>query len=322
MKFVLVITFALLASLVFTLDFSALGRIFANVNVFLLALSLIPVGLEISLKSARLHQLAATVGRVRIADAFIVTLVGFPFATVTPARSGDLIKVYSLSQKASLPLSKGFALGVFEKILDLVSLFLLVSLAIGALALQGVVASPLLSVFLLMGGVGALIAVSMNKKLINAFLRYAWRKFLPLKYQGNAETAFENFYAALEAILAHKKKLGVVLALALFLWANRVLHVLLFALALGVDVQLQYFFFVIPLTFVAEILPISVMGLGVREYTFILLFSLLGINAETAVAISLMVFTIGILPPAIIGYFVALKEYGGAASIKNVLQRS
>lgn len=319
MKIVLLITLALLLSLLFTLDFATLGNAFGNINLFFLILSLFLVILEISLKSIRLRVLISSITKIPFPTAFLATLVGFPFATVTPGRVGDLIKVYTLSRKTSLPLQKSFAVGIFEKILDLISLFLLVTSGIAILALQGIIAIQLLYLLLAIAFISFLVIAAFPKKLINVFLKYAFVKLIPLKYRDHTETAFDNFYSALSDIWKHKKNLGQVLALAVFLWANRMLLVLLFALALGIEVQWKYFFFIIPITFAAEILPVSVMGLGTREYTFILLFSLVGINKEAAVAISLLVFMFGILPPAVIGYFVALKEYGGMGNIKKVM---
>ena len=102
--------------------------------------------------------------------------------------------------------------------------------------------------------------------------------------------------------------------ISLALWAVRLVHVFILALSLGLPLKVLYFFALMPLAFIAELLPISVMGLGVREYSFILLFKFADLPPESAVALSLLVFAFGFLPPAIIGYLLALKEYRGAPS--------
>jgi uncharacterized membrane protein YbhN (UPF0104 family) len=58
-----------------------------------------------------------------------------------------------------------------------------------------------------------------------------------------------------------------------------------------------------------ELIPISVMGLGTREYALILLFSTLGVSKEYAISLSLMTFILGPIPLSLAGYFIALREH-------------
>jgi uncharacterized protein (TIRG00374 family) len=67
------------------------------------------------------------------------------------------------------------------------------------------------------------------------------------------------------------------------------------ALSLGVIVPVQYFALFIPLTALAQMLPISFNGLGVREGTFQALFGTVGVAGEQAVAISLLYYVLRVI---------------------------
>jgi len=317
MKIALLIAFFLLLSLALTLDFSLLLKTIASVNPLFLLLSALPIVLEIVIKSMRLRALVCAVIPISLRSAIIVTLVGFPFGTVTPGRIGDLVKIHTLSQKTSLPLAQSFAIGFFEKVLELFSLALLVLFGIIGLSLSGIFGKPLAFLFIAALLIILFLVLAFNRKLTKKFLRYIIFRFLPFRYRTSLEQSFENFYSTLTVILSHIPTMTRVIFLSLLLWINRILQVFILSLALGMEVQLLIFSLIMPIAFLAEIIPITIMGLGVREYLYLFLFSLVGITQETSVVLSLLVFSFGILPPAFIGYVVVLKHYGGITKLRQ-----
>ncbi|MCE5194475.1 MAG: flippase-like domain-containing protein [Nitrospiraceae bacterium] len=58
------------------------------------------------------------------------------------------------------------------------------------------------------------------------------------------------------------------------------------SLGLGQEIPLIYFFIFFPIIITISTLPVSISGLGIREWSFVLLFGLIGIGAETATAMS------------------------------------
>jgi uncharacterized protein (TIRG00374 family) len=67
-----------------------------------------------------------------------------------------------------------------------------------------------------------------------------------------------------------------------------ILTQVLIARSLGVDLALRYFLLFVPLIALANVLPISFNGLGVREGTYQLLFVPVGVSVTAAVAMSLI----------------------------------
>lgn len=73
------------------------------------------------------------------------------------------------------------------------------------------------------------------------------------------------------------------------------------------DVPFTAFIFIMPLVYIATVLPISLGGLGVREGSFSGLMMLYGVESSIAILIALLMFLIKV-GVGIIGYVVYLKE--------------
>ena len=76
---------------------------------------------------------------------------------------------------------------------------------------------------------------------------------------------------------------------------------ILIAYSLDVDQPIGIFFLFTPLISVSLILPLSVGGLGVREQTYVSLFSTVGLSASVSVAMSLLNYTVTYLVIGLIG---------------------
>ena len=305
----LFITFVLMVSLLLSLDLPKLGDIFANLRWTYFALGLVPLFFEVSLKALRTRVFTQLWTPLSLKDAYIVTLIGFPFGTITPGRVGDLVKVHILSQKTGLPMTKAFVVGMAEKIIDLLTLFALVGAGVAMLFMQGIGGTPLLFILLFAIASGVSIFILLQGTLMRPLFRLFYEKVIPQRLHEKLHMAFDEFYGTLGLILSTRKTLVAGVGFGGLLWISRTMQVYLFLKALGLSVAMDYFLAIIPLTYVAEIIPITIMGFGVREYTFLLLFQFAGVTPEASVALALMVFAFGILPPAILGYVVALKEY-------------
>jgi glycosyltransferase 2 family protein len=75
---------------------------------------------------------------------------------------------------------------------------------------------------------------------------------------------------------------------AVYVQGALVVYYLLVVYALKINVQLVDLAVIVPLSFVVQMLPVSVNGFGVREATFSLYFSRLGVPIESAVLMSLV----------------------------------
>ena len=98
---------------------------------------------------------------------------------------------------------------------------------------------------------------------------------------GRVKEAFRSFRGRRDA-------LGKAMLLSLGLQIMAVVYYYILAKALGFDVSLPPFFLIIPLSVIAMLMPISIAGIGIREYTFVFLFALFGVARAESVALALI----------------------------------
>ncbi len=73
---------------------------------------------------------------------------------------------------------------------------------------------------------------------------------------------------------------------SLILQVIRVVTIYITALAFGVEAELVTFFIVVPITVIIIMIPVSIGGLGVREGSFVSMFSLVGLHVNESFALS------------------------------------
>ena len=61
-------------------------------------------------------------------------------------------------------------------------------------------------------------------------------------------------------------------------------------IALGIDLGLDYYLFFIPIVFIITLLPITIVGFGLREVSYIYFLENMGVSPEKAVLISLITY--------------------------------
>ncbi len=92
-----------------------------------------------------------------------------------------------------------------------------------------------------------------------------------------------------------KQLLLKILPFALLTSAFRIAIDYLIARSLGLAIPIQYFFIFIPLISIAALIPVSISGIGVREGSYVALFSTVGVETAEAFSISILAFSTGIL---------------------------
>jgi uncharacterized protein (TIRG00374 family) len=104
--------------------------------------------------------------------------------------------------------------------------------------------------------------------------------------------ALEDLAARLHAFRGQRALLMGLLALALLVQVMRIGVHVLFARAIGLQVETAYFFLFVPLLAVIVSLPISLNGIGVRESAGVGLFGLVGVGQADAIALQFGTFLV------------------------------
>lgn len=264
----------------------------ADVRFLAMATGLVVVGLVIG--AYRWQRLLIALGipvplRTLVASYF----VGLFFNNFLPtSMGGDVVRIYDAAQYTRQP-SASAASVIAERALS--------SLAQGLIALLGLV----LGYDVARRFSGEIVALFVVLCLILLALLFGnrWGRGIAL-LKGKVREALES----ISFCLRNKSlALGVVF-ISLFFHAVIVLINYAILEALGAHVSLVYCFLVIPIILFITLLPVSINGLGIREWAYIYFFGRLGLSMAEAVAASLMFFFLLILVSLIGGVIFALRS--------------
>jgi hypothetical protein len=122
----------------------------------------------------------------------------------------------------------------------------------------------------------------------------------------------ESILTAVIRFRSRRRALLEALLVSIVVQALRILVHYWAALALGVEAPVVAFFLFIPMVAVLIALPISINGIGVREWFSVLFFAMVGMDREKAFSISFLAFLIG----------VAVSLIGGILFLARSFQRA
>jgi hypothetical protein len=219
--------------------------------------------------------------------------VGLFFNNFLPtSMGGDVVRIYDVARYSRQP-SASAASVVAERALSALAqgLIALVGLALGYEVTKRFV-----------GEIAALFAV-LCLVLVALLLGDHWGRKISL-LRGRVMEAL----GSISFCLRDKSLALWVVFVSLFFHAVIVLINYAIFLALGADVSLAYCFLVIPIILFITLLPVSINGLGIREWAYIYFFGRLGLSMAEAVAASLLFFTLLILVSLIGGVIFALRR--------------
>lgn len=111
-------------------DFSQMGRAFADADYWLLLPILAVIFLGLVLRSWRWQLLLAPIRPVALPGLFSSLAVGYMANTFLPAHLGEIVRAYHAQKKTGIAASALFATIVVERLLDILALLLLMGLAL------------------------------------------------------------------------------------------------------------------------------------------------------------------------------------------------
>jgi len=314
---VLLLCVALLALFLYNVDLRGVAREIVHADLEWLALSLLTMVVNLSIRAWRWQYLLEPLGRPSFASSFRATAVGFAASTVLPARAGEVIRPYFLSrQQKTMSATGAFATIILERVLDMVTVLVLLAgyvvflapaatdanrTAFEAVKWAGLTAGAgalvLLVVLFLLAGNPARLAESLARL----------EKFLPSKLAGLLARVAEKFATGLGAI-RKPGRLFIALVLSFPLW-----------LSIGAGIWAVAVAFHLAMPFVGSFLIISLLVVGVALPTpgavggFHAMFrfgatTFFGASNDAAVgaAIVLHLFTVG--PTLLLGLLFAAHE--------------
>ncbi len=289
------VSVGLLAYLLAAIDIGAAIAIVARIRLDLLLALLALVAIDRILSAWRwyilLHRRDSHISFMRVLRLVLVsTFAGYAF----PGSIGvEIVRIYGVTRSTS-DLGRAVSSVLVERILAVLALLLLVALG---LAFSSGLLPPAvgwlawLAFAALLFGV-LLIMLPAMRRLTLAMLVGEWLAPLRAKLQ--------EIYTALDGYRQQPGLMVISVAVAVLFQLVRVAMAVVCAWALGGDAPLAYFLVIVPAVGLLTTLPISIGGLGIQDVSFVYLFGIVGMPAEIALPMSLLLHIL-VLVPLIVG---------------------
>ena len=145
--------------------------------------------------------------------------------------------------------------------------------------------------------------------LFNNFIYNKIAKFLSAPGAGKIKEMIRSMHQEIHVFRNHKKMLIGNLAISFLIQLCAPLSVYFIGLALGIKINLIYFFVFIPIIGAITLLPIAIGGLGLREGLFVVYFAKAGVIKQLALAMSLLSFSCVVFYGAIGGLIYVLTVH-------------
>lgn len=272
----------LLALLLALVDLSRLDDVVAAADVRLLAAMLaLSVGERLFATWRWLALLRVVEPGVRCWPVLRTTLVSGFFGIFLPGSVGtEVLRVYGLSKLLrDLPLALSSIL--VERLCGLLTLVAWIGI--------GLVIAPigLPHAITVVAGASLLLVMAAATALLHARPRRAARRLLAALGLGAVPQRLRGFERRLDAYARRPGALLRALALAFGFQLLRITTVAVGAVALGIEVDPLLFALIVPLTILVSMLPISVVGFGPREASYVALLGMAGVAPEAALVLGL-----------------------------------
>ena len=235
--------------------------------------------------------LKAQNARLGVGSLSVTVLIGFFFNNFLPTSiGGDVFRVYDSAKKANMPVEKSASIVLVERFSGIVSaaIFAIVALFLGFTAIgdQSVII-PIIIFFVISLIIGFFLINPSFFKLDRLVDRIVFLKKIRNK--------LSNIYHTLKSFKKSKIALVQTLLYGLLLQFMVILNYFLAARALGIELGLVTFIFLVPVVLVIAMLPISIGGMGLRENSTVFILVAMGVIREDAALFSLIIFAMLIL---------------------------
>ena len=275
-----IIVIAILALLIFNVNFKELIEHLSEINIWIYILGIIVFYLSFIPRTLRYNLLLKNLGiqikRKQIQEIYFLSW----FANlITPAKIGDLYRSYLIKKNYGNSKSETLGATFIERLIDLIFLIILISIA-GFLIIEnkisGEIKKFLLIAYLIL--IVLIIAILSLKKFRRKLIN-----LLPNKFKHVVPNFEEGMSQSIKIKNIHK-----IIALTIVYWTLEIATLYFAALALGITLPLMLIIFVTLIAALASVIPLTPSGAGTAEAGVTAVLVLFDIQYGLALAIAIV----------------------------------
>ena len=311
--FRIAISVSLIAYLIVTQfkDLKNVADILKTANIYLLLLSLSTHIFGVWITAVRWKTLLDT--QKAGLGARTSVLIGFFFNNFLPTSiGGDVFRAYDASRKGKIQIGTSASIILVERFSGVIAAatYAIVALFLGFTAIgnQSVVI-PIVIFFA--------ITIILAFLIINPSILRIDRFFDRFRILRKLKGKLSGVYKTLQSFKKYKMALVKILVFSFLLQFAVILNYYLAARALGIELGLASFLFIVPVVTIIAMLPISIGGIGLRENSLVLIMIALGAANDKATLVSLLTFMMLIIVGIIGGITYNIRPYIEARTGKN-----
>ena len=298
------------------LDWQEVKQAVSTANPYLLALAVAVISLAYLFRAARWGALLAPLCPAGLRNLFIATTVGFG-AVFLFGRTGEVVRpvVLPMRDKAIRP-GASFVTIMVERIYDLIAVILLFAVnllwftppANSGVEFGRVRTGGIILMLLAVGGVFALILFRKKSERIIGWMRKTMelRRFVPARLTRAILSVLEQLARALR-VLVDARELAVTVGWSAMVWFAIALANWLVFRAFGLPFGVTETIFVLGWSLVGSLVPTPGGAAGAFHAATAAGLISLGVQRETAAAISIVLHIVDFGPAVIFGFYYILR---------------
>lgn len=305
-KYLWLIGIALFVYVALRVDWQGVFAAFEKANFSLLSLSFILIFAMLALKTLRWKIFTDILGvKTRFADLFSMTSKSVFWGIITPAKLGEFSRAKYLAEEQKIGLVDSIWSVFMHKFLDVVDtcLFGVLSVFILASFFEKKISYLLAIIFLAIVVLASIFFELIKRNKVKKIFHLTVHFLTPRSLRERVDNFVDEMLRLTNQV--SWKSLGYSFLLEIGQIIILGLVEILIALALGIKVPFWFILAAIPFIDFLDAMPISVLGLGVREASYVALFGFLSISNEASLAFSLLVGLWSLLN-ALPGFFIYL----------------
>jgi uncharacterized protein (TIRG00374 family) len=288
-------------------NLSEVGEQIQRARLDLLALSFVMLAITYATRAIRWQYLLEPIGHARFRNAFRATVIGFAAIALLPARVGDVLRPYLLARKEGFNAASTFATVVMERVLDLVTVLVLLAvyvLVLGGRALPPHLLGPV-QASAIVAGIAAVVLLGMTWTLathperVGRFVLRSERvlpKRVAHRLSSLARTFSEGFAVAREA-----RALTAAMIWSFPVWLGIATHAWIIVRAFDIPMPFGGAFLLQSLLVIGVAMP-TPGGIGGYHAMFRLgVTTFFGASNDAAVGAAIVAHALGFIPVVILG---------------------
>lgn len=267
-------------------------------SLFILALAIENMGVFLSAKRWQILLFDSGL-KLNYKEALSFYYIGSFFNTMMPSSfGGDVVKAYKLGKKTSS--IEAFSSVVMDRIAGLIAVIIIALTSISFYYFLIPLHTLIISMFIIISFIiiiSIIIKTSVIEKLVTIFFN-KWKKI-------------EKFLLdVIKSIKEYRniKVWGYVILISLLYHLMLVINNYILSISIGIKTNFIYFLIFVPVSQILVSLPISIQGFGVREGSYSMLFSSVGIDYSSAFSLGFLNQIVKVLTSMIGGVVYVIKK--------------